>query len=616
MFSGQGSQYYQMGRKLFETHAGFRDKMRELDEVSKNLQGKSVVDALYDPARKLFEPFTQLDLTHPAIFMTGVAMAQVLKQEGIMPDYLVGFSLGEFTAAALSGALTETAALELVIKQAQLVQQHCQPGEMVAVLHSPEVYEQTPALNLHSTIASINGPAQFTIAGERKALETVRQFMKDNDMLHQQLMVAYGFHSPAIEPAGATYESFLQQQSCGRPSTPVISGMSGQPVEAYPASYFWDIVRKPALFVNAIQALEKLSRQQEQLLYIDLGPAGNLANLVKYNVPAGSSAKGFQVMSPFQQEIKKLEELTGYYKAHQPAKPALRTAKSEPLQAYLFPGQGSQRKGMGEELFQLFPALTDKASEILGYSVKELCLDPNNRNLNLTQYTQPALFVVNALSYLKLKEESGIIPGFVTGHSLGEYNALFAAEVFDFETGLRLVQKRGELMASMKEGGMAAVKGLNEEEIKAILRRHHLEEMDVANYNSHNQIVLSGPKELINKSGHYFEAAGATLYFVLNVSGAFHSRYMLPARNEFAFFLQQFRFNPAAIPVVSNVEASLYSHDRAHALLADQLVKPVRWTDSVQFMIGQGVAVFKEVGPGDVLTKLVYSIQRDMKELV
>ncbi|WP_315823372.1 ACP S-malonyltransferase [Paraflavitalea speifideaquila] len=271
---------------------------------------------------------------------------------------------------------------------------------------------------------------------------------------------------------------------------------------------------------------------------------------------------------------------------------------------------------MGENLFPAFPALTDRASELLGYSIKELCLDPANRNLNLTQYTQPALYVVNALAYLQLKEETGQIPDFVAGHSLGEYNALFAAEALDFETGLRLVQKRGALMAMMKDGSMAAVKGLSEEEIKYVLQRHGLDEIDVANYNSQNQIVLSGPKELINRSGHYFEAAGASLYFVLNVSGAFHSRYMLPARQEFELYLQQFHFQAPRIPVVSNVEAALYHQDKIRSLLADQLIKPVRWTDSVLFLSNQGSITFKEVGPGDVLTKLVFGIQRDRQALV
>src|SRR5205823_13876450 len=124
--------------------------------------------------------------------------------------------------------------------------------------------------------------------------------------------------------------------------------------------------------------------------------------------------------------------------------------------AYIFPGQGSQTRGMGGNLFDDFPELTAQADAILGYSIKKLCLEDPNQELNQTQFTQPALFVVNALTFLKKNQK----PDYVAGHSLGEYNALFAAEVFDFATGLNLVKKRGELMSEAKNGGMAAVIGL------------------------------------------------------------------------------------------------------------------------------------------------------------
>lgn len=287
------------------------------------------------------------------------------------------------------------------------------------------------------------------------------------------------------------------------------------------------------------------------------------------------------------------------------------SAKSERLLACVFPGQGSQRKGMGEEVFDQFPSLVNRASEILGYSVKELCLNDPGRKLNNTEYTQPALYVVNALTYLKLKEETGLAPAALAGHSLGEFNALFAAGAMDFETGLRLVQERGALMAKMQEGGMAAVKGLSKEQINAVIERHGLQALDIANYNTPNQIVLSGPRELINKCGAHFEAAGATLYFPLNVSGAFHSRYMLPAKEAFHRFLQPFHFAPLQIPVVSNVEARFYEPGKIKSLLANQLVQPVRWTESIHFLLAHGEVVFREVGPGEVLTKLIYSIQKE-----
>lgn len=163
----------------------------------------------------------------------------------------------------------------------------------------------------------------------------------------------------------------------------------------------------------------------------------------------------------------------------------------------VFPGQGSQRKGMGGTLFDEFEELTAKADEILGYSIKEMCLRDPNRRLSETQYTQPALYTVNALSYLKKVKETRKTPDYVAGHSLGEYNALFASGVFNFEDGLKIVKKRGELMGRATGGGMAAVIGLNEGQIEDILKRNNLQSIDIANYNTPSQIVISGKKLIL-----------------------------------------------------------------------------------------------------------------------
>ncbi|WP_315823371.1 acyltransferase domain-containing protein [Paraflavitalea speifideaquila] len=334
-----------MGKKLFDTHPVFREKMLELDEVSKAVQGESIIGALYAADKKLFDPCTTLHHTHPAIFMVELALARVLITAGVQPDYLVGFSLGEFTAAVLSGALTERAAMEMIIKQAQLVRDRCVEGGLIAVLQGPELYHQTAVIRNNSTLASINGPAQFAIAGEKGALNIVKQFLKEKDILHQELMVGYGFHSPAIDDAQAAYATYLSTQTVGRPAVPMVSGITGQPVQSFTPHYFWDSVRQPTNYVAAINTLENTVGNTDQLLYIDLGPAGSLANLVKYNMREGSSSRGFQIMSPFQQELKKLEEVINYHQAHKPSAPALPVAKKDGLVAWLFPGQGSQKKG-------------------------------------------------------------------------------------------------------------------------------------------------------------------------------------------------------------------------------------------------------------------------------
>lgn len=275
----------------------------------------------------------------------------------------------------------------------------------------------------------------------------------------------------------------------------------------------------------------------------------------------------------------------------------------------MFPGQGSQKKGMGSGIFELFPDLTRQANEILGYSIQDLCLHDAREELGLTQFTQPALYVVNALSYFKATRIEGKTPAFAIGHSLGEYNALLAAGVFDFPTGLRLVQRRGALMAQAQGGGMAAVVGLDNEKVKSVLFDHGLASVDLANLNAPTQIVISGPRSDIERAQAVFEAAGAAMFVPLKVSGAFHSRYMEPFRIPFLEFIKGFTFASPAIPVISNVEASPYTANRVPDLLANQLTHSVRWVDSVRSLKQLGTEEFLEIGPGKVLTGLLRKIQ-------
>lgn len=284
---------------------------------------------------------------------------------------------------------------------------------------------------------------------------------------------------------------------------------------------------------------------------------------------------------------------------------------------YVFPGQGSQQKGMGQGLFEQYQHLTDQADQILGYSIKKLCTEKGYFDVNHTQYTQPALYVVNALSYLKKLEETGGKPDFAAGHSLGEYNALFAAGAFDFGTGLKLVKKRGELMGRITGGGMAAVIGLDKEQVTAVLEEHHLHTIDVANENTPRQIVISGQKKDIEKAGAVFETIqDVKLFHPLNVSGAFHSRYMNEAKQEFKQFIETFHFAPLSFPVISNVYAEPYQQERLKETLSQQMNSTVRWTDSIRFLMGRGAMEFEEVGPGKVLTGLITRIKNEAEPLI
>ncbi len=279
------------------------------------------------------------------------------------------------------------------------------------------------------------------------------------------------------------------------------------------------------------------------------------------------------------------------------------------MTTYLFPGQGSQTKGMGHTLFTEFRELTAKADAILGYSLQTLCHDDPQQQLNHTQFTQPALYTINALSYLKKTQETGLKPTYVAGHSLGEYNALFAADVFDFETGLKLVKRRGELMSQAMGGAMAAVVGLKADVIKSLLIQHDLMNVAIANHNSHTQIVISGQKFDIDRVCAILEQAGAAMVIPLKVSGAFHSPYMRAAQEQFEQYLKEFQFSLPSIPVIANWTAKPYQGSEIQQNLAQQITQPVRWTESIEHLLTQGETEFEEIGPGIVLTGLVKRIK-------
>jgi malonyl CoA-acyl carrier protein transacylase len=277
--------------------------------------------------------------------------------------------------------------------------------------------------------------------------------------------------------------------------------------------------------------------------------------------------------------------------------------------AYLFPGQGSQVHGMGKELFALFNDYTAQADELLGYSIKQLCTEDTYQQLNQTQYTQPALYVVNAFMYLKTLEENPK-PDYVAGHSLGEYNALLAAGVFDFATGLALVKKRGELMSQAHGGGMAAVLGLPLLELTQILHDHELSTVSIANYNSYQQLVISGPKGDIERTQKVLAPLTGVSFISLPVSGAFHSPYMMAAQQAFSTFLHSFKFAIPCLPVIANVNAAPYHPAIIKTNLTHQITSPVKWTKTIEYLQTKPEITFNEIGPGNVLSGLIRRINK------
>ncbi|MFO7995931.1 MAG: ACP S-malonyltransferase [Dehalococcoidia bacterium] len=287
--------------------------------------------------------------------------------------------------------------------------------------------------------------------------------------------------------------------------------------------------------------------------------------------------------------------------------------------AYVFPGQGSQSTGMGSELYNSYPsarAVFDEADASLGFSLSRLCFEGPEDELTKTHNVQPAILVVS-IACLKALEETAIAdfpsPTFVAGHSLGEYTALVVAGVLGLADAALLVRERGRLMyeAGLRNpGSMLAVIGLDEETVRDIGVRSGTE---ISNINCPGQIVLSGPTHALAEADKLARTKGARA-IPLRVSGAFHSALMEPVIAEFSEIVSSFRFQPPAIPVISNVTARpLTDVDSIREELVQQLRHCIRWQESVQYMMHNGVNIFYEIGPGRVLSGLIRRINVELQ---
>lgn len=275
--------------------------------------------------------------------------------------------------------------------------------------------------------------------------------------------------------------------------------------------------------------------------------------------------------------------------------------------AYVFPGQGAQSVGMGRAVFARFPQAVEEACDLLNYRIDRLCLEDPEGRLARTEFTQPALFFVCALEYRALIEDGAPPPDAAAGHSLGEYAALHAAGAVDVAAGLRLVAERGRLMAAASGGGMCAVVGLAPRRVAEVLADHS--ELDLANYNSYEQAVVAGPPEALERAERPLKAAGARAVIRLDVSAAFHSRAMRAAAEAFGRTLAGVRFGPLAFPVISNRRAFAYRDDQVAAELQGQIASPVRWIECVEYLLCMGAREFREIGPGQALTRLITQIR-------
>lgn len=277
--------------------------------------------------------------------------------------------------------------------------------------------------------------------------------------------------------------------------------------------------------------------------------------------------------------------------------------------AFLFPGQGAQSVGMGKDLYKSSEAVKnvyDSADKILGKNISTICFEGPEEDLKLTVNTQPAIVTTSIAALEALRAELNITPDFVAGHSLGEYCAMYAAGVMDLETTLKAIQRRADLMGQTKGGSMAAVLNASEEQLKAGLEEgSKAGYVDVANYNSPAQVVITGDSEAVKAAGDYMLANGVRRVVPLAVSGAFHSKFMEKAGEEFESFVSDLELSDAKIPVITNVDAQITTNSEDfRAKMPKQISSSVYWTQTIQKMVSEGVDTFIEIGPGKVLAGL------------
>lgn len=277
--------------------------------------------------------------------------------------------------------------------------------------------------------------------------------------------------------------------------------------------------------------------------------------------------------------------------------------------AFLFPGQGAQAVGMGKDLYENCESakkVFDTANVVLGKSITDLCFEGPEDALKQTVNTQPCIVTMSIAALEALKSACGITPSYTAGHSLGEYCAMYASGVMSLETALKAIQKRADLMGQTKGGAMAAVLNSTEEAIKESLKEaSEVGYVDVANYNSPAQVVITGDEKAVAKAGELLLAKGARRVVPLAVSGAFHSKFMENAGHEFEKFVADLDLNNAEVPVFTNVDATATTNaEDFRVKMPKQIYSSVHWTQTIQKMVEDGVEIFVEIGPGKVLAGL------------
>jgi len=296
LLSGQGSQYYQMGRQLYDSNTVFRHHMNRLDQTVLSISKDSIIQILYHDERTRKEEFSRTIHTHPAIFMVEFSLAKALIFYGVKPDYLFGSSLGEYVAAALSGMASSEDILRTIVRRAQSIENFCTPGMMLTILYSSDLYHIDTLLNQHSTLVSIHHNKNFVISGTRKKLVKIYQYLKNRGITVLKLPISHGFHSHAIDSSYADMHFIDTNTSYKSPRIPTISCLKGHEIKSiYFQDYFWNVGRQPILFQKALKYL--FDTLGNTINFVDVGPSGTMASFVKRHLDIKNRHNIFTILT-------------------------------------------------------------------------------------------------------------------------------------------------------------------------------------------------------------------------------------------------------------------------------------------------------------------------------
>jgi bacillaene synthase trans-acting acyltransferase len=303
LFSGQGSQYRGMGEELYKNNRTFSKSLKESDHIVKKLLGRSLIEEIYGNQTEAFE---DLLITHPAIVAVELAMVDVMSDLGIIPDYVSGSSLGEFSAAVCSNVWAKEEALTAAIEQAKSIVQHCPEGGMLVVYNDAQVEYLDLLAEYQLHLVSENFSNHYTLAGEQKNLQSFHDRFKKMGVSLMRLPVKYPFHCDLIDQSKARFDYFSQiSDPLSKPTFRFISGLYTKELNSIPKDYFWEVISKPLNFTKFVSYMEAL----HPCLYIDLGPSGTSATFVKYNLDMNSKSLISKILTPFKRDIVQLDAL-------------------------------------------------------------------------------------------------------------------------------------------------------------------------------------------------------------------------------------------------------------------------------------------------------------------